>query len=708
MFPHLSKMPEVLMKAKEKNAKEKKNSIFKNAFIVYSAMFKRYPTAIPLVIVYLVCAVTLPFINTLIPALAIKGITSGSAQNFMMNIGIAVSVFCVFTCIKVFCEKKMQLKHTYVRLGVFMVNFLKKAINTDYLNIEPQPKQKIMGKGIQGVSGTYQGAERVSTSALYLLVVMLGVLSYGTVIFMLDWKIIVVMIGMFTFDILLRNHAVKYGDNNRELSTEPWRKMEYLERNAMNVSAGKDTRIFNLKGLFSRHFDSHIKTYKKFRSKYQLLWYYPTISDSAFNFARDWLAYTLLIHKVLSGQIDAAEFTIYIGLVASFSEWIYDVSWNIAELREASHQFNDYHEFMNQKDVFERHEEDASSAGSAACGAAGAGELSGAVACGAVGGARNGSRASEDSPSVTPAQHEPAKCESKSSSSVAHILRSSAKRECSKPPQIEFRHVSFTYEGSDKPVLKDVSFNFRADEKIALVGNNGAGKTTIVKLLCGLYPPTTGEILIDGKSINDIGVEKYQDMISVLFQDTSPIALSIAENIAGCELADMDRERVRTSLKKAGLWEKIDSLSNKEETYITQTLNENGVVLSGGETQKLLLAKAMYKDGPVLILDEPTSALDPIAESRIYEEYNNMAANKTAVFISHRLASTKFCDRILFLDDGQIVEVGTHDELMEKGGKYREIFDIQSHYYKETVAEDADGAGVSSSATENEGATDGR
>jgi ATP-binding cassette subfamily B protein len=684
-------MPEVLMKAKEKNAKEKKNSIFKNAFIVYSAMFKRYPTAIPLVIVYLVCAVTLPFINTLIPALAIKGITSGSAQNFMINIGIAVSVFCVFTCIKVFCEKKMQLKHTYVRLGVFMVNFLKKAINTDYLNIEPQPKQKIMGKGIQGVSGTYQGAERVSTTALYLLVVMLGVLSYGTVIFMLDWKIIAVMIGMFTFDILLRNHAVKYGDNNRELSTEPWRKMGYLERNSMNISAGKDTRIFNLKGLFSRHFDSHIKTYKKFRSKYQLLWYYPTLSDSAFNFARDWLAYTLLIHKVLSGQIDAAEFTIYIGLVASFSEWIYDVSWNFAELREASHQFNDYHEFMNQKDVFERHEESAASSG-----AAGAGERSGAAACGAAGGARNGTRASESAASVPPTPPEP------------------AKRESAKPPQIEFRHVSFTYEGSDKPVLKDVNFNFRANEKIALVGNNGAGKTTIVKLLCGLYPPTTGEILIDGKSINDIGVEKYQDMISVLFQDTSPIALSIAENIAGCELADMDRERVRSSLKEAGLLEKIDSLSNKEETYITQTLNENGVVLSGGETQKLLLAKAMYKDGPVLILDEPTSALDPIAESRIYEEYNNMAANKTAVFISHRLASTKFCDRILFLDDGQIVEEGTHGELMEKGSKYREIFDIQSHYYKESVPEDEEGADASfeadtsSDAGANEEATDGR
>ena len=253
-------------------------------------------------------------------------------------------------------------------------------------------------------------------------------------------------------------------------------------------------------------------------------------------------------------------------------------------------------------------------------------------------------------------------------------------------PSIEFRNVSFTYEGSEKPVLTNVSFKINADEKIALVGNNGAGKTTIVKLLCGLYPPTSGEILIDGKSINDIGVEKYQDMISVLFQDTSPIALSIAENVCGCEPKDVDRKKLQDCLEKAGLLEKVNTLTKKEETYITPILDEKGVVLSGGETQKLLLAKAMYKDGPMLILDEPTSALDPIAESRIYEEYNQLANKKTAVFISHRLASTKFCDRILFLDNGQIVEEGSHDQLMKNGGKYREIFDIQSHYYKEEVS----------------------
>ena len=620
-----------------KTEKEKRNNIFQNAFIVYKAMFKRYPTAIPLVLVYIVISVSLPFINTLIPAMAIKGITSHNLKTFLEYIGIAVAFMCLFSAVKMFCEKKMQMKHTYNRISVFMMNFVKKAINTDYLNIEPQPKQKIMGKGVQGVNGNYEGVERVSTLTLEFIVIILGIFSYGTVIFILDWKILTVTLGMFVADILIRNHAVKYGDSHRESFSEPWRKMNYYERNSMNISAGKDIRIFGLKKLFDYHFESMIKIYKKFRYNYQLRWYYPTISDTAFNFVRDWVAYTLLIHKVLSGQIDAATFTVYLGIIAGFSFYIYDVSLHFANLRDASHQFNDYHAFMNQKDVFEH------------------------------------------------------------SSVISSLDEGISSKDCLvKPdnnnrgtaPSIEFRNVSFTYEGSDKPVLKDVNFKINADEKIALVGNNGAGKTTIVKLLCGLYPPTSGEILIDGKSINDIGVEKYQDMISVLFQDTSPIALSIAENVSGCELEEMDREKVRSCLDKAGLLKKIDKLAKKEETYITQTLDENGVLLSGGETQKLLLAKAMYKDGPMLILDEPTSALDPIAESKIYEEYNQMADKKTAVFISHRLASTKFCDRILFLDKGQIIEEGSHDQLMKKGGKYREIFDIQSHYYRENSAKE--------------------
>ena len=243
-----------------------------------------------------------------------------------------------------------------------------------------------------------------------------------------------------------------------------------------------------------------------------------------------------------------------------------------------------------------------------------------------------------------------------------------------------------------KHILRNVNLELKKGEVTVLVGNNGAGKTTIVKLLCGLYPPVSGQIFVDGKLLWDssMSVKQYMKTISVLFQETNPFALSIAMNVASCDEKDMNRERIKESLKKAGLLEKVDTLIHKEDTYITQELDDDGVQLSGGEIQKLLLAKAIYKDGSLLVLDEPTSALDPIAESKIYEEYNRFANNKTAVFISHRLASTKFCDRILFLENGKIIEEGSHKELMEKGGKYREIFDIQSHYYAESTKDKKD------------------
>ncbi|MBO7136518.1 MAG: ABC transporter ATP-binding protein [Spirochaetaceae bacterium] len=609
------------MKIKKKE-KKKQNSLVKNICIVYSAMFKRYRSAPWLVALYIAVSVAMPFLTTLTPSLAIAGITSGSIRTFLIYSTAAVTAFCVLSALKGFCNAKMMSKHTYTRIGVFMMNFFKKTILTDYLNIEPQPKQKLMGKAVNAVNSDFEGAQNLSRLGLEMIIILFGITIYGTAIFMLDWKILLVMLGMFIADILLRNHAIKFGDDHREDFTEVYRKINYLEKNSLSVSAGKDIRIYQMKDWFQQKFDTLIKASKCFRWKYQLKWYWPTVSDTFFNSLRDILAYSLLIRQVLTAQISIAEFTLYIGIVSGFCEWIYSVSENMAYLKESSHNFNAYNEFMAQKDFFEHSEV---SAGSTTVSAA----------------------------------------------------------EADKAPEIEFRNVGFTYEGSDKPVLKNLNFKIKAGEKIALVGNNGAGKTTIVKLLCGLYPPTSGEILVDGKTIDEIGIDKYQDKISVLFQDTTPISFSIAENVCGCDLNHIDKTRLKESLEKAGIAKKIDSLPKKENSYITQTLDDEGIMLSGGETQKLLLAKAMYKNGAFLILDEPTSALDPLAESKIYEEYNSMAENKTSLFISHRLASTKFCDRIMFLDDGQIAEVGSHDELIKKGGKYREIFDIQSHYYQE-------------------------
>lgn len=247
---------------------------------------------------------------------------------------------------------------------------------------------------------------------------------------------------------------------------------------------------------------------------------------------------------------------------------------------------------------------------------------------------------------------------------------------------IEFRDVSFRYDEDGKDILSHLSFHIHSGEKVALVGNNGAGKTTIVKLICGFYLPTEGEVLINGISTKDYDMDEYGKLISPVFQDGFMSAFTVAMNVAGGKKNNIDRERIRRRLKDADIWEKIDSLENKEDTYITQTLERGGVNFSGGEIQKLLIARALYKDGKCLILDEPTSALDPIAESSIYEQYNKMTKEKTSIFISHRLASTRFCDEILYLENGTVTERGTHGELLSLHGAYAKMFEIQSHYYR--------------------------
>ncbi len=250
--------------------------------------------------------------------------------------------------------------------------------------------------------------------------------------------------------------------------------------------------------------------------------------------------------------------------------------------------------------------------------------------------------------------------------------------------KIELKDVWYKYEGAEDYTLKGVNLTIDAGESLALVGINGAGKTTLVKLICGMYVPAKGEILVNGRPISDYNIEEYYSMISAVFQEIRAVAFTIFEFVAS---VDMERATARedavAAMKAAGIWEKIESLPNGMDTHLQKGIYEDGVDLSGGELQKLVLARAIYKDGSILVLDEPTAALDPIAENNLYLKYRELTKGKTSVYISHRFASTRFCDRIVLLGDGVVQESGSHDELMKLDGQYAYMFGVQSKYYKE-------------------------
>lgn len=601
------------MKQKKSDQIEKKNSMIKNIGIAIGAWIKKYPSSLLIIPMYLCFRVVNPFLYSLLSSKVIGAITQGDVKNYLCVIAeILVALAVCGAGINVL-GSFMQAQKVYTRLGAFGGKIFRKALRTDYQNVELQQNIKLMGKGVRALSGNSNGPEELMSQTINIAVIILGIGSYGTMILLIDWKILVAIFVMFISNVLFQTHAIKYADKHREEGSEIWRKRDYVRDKSMNISAGKDIRIYQMRAWFHKLLNNFVRDYRDYERRLSVRWYYGTISDCLLNAVRDILAYAILIKRVLEGQIDIATFTLYIGLIDAFSSWIYSLSNSLNNLRRASHEFNDYFDFMNLPE-------------------------------------RN--RMSEQ----------------------VKINTDSA-------PEITFKNVGFKYAGAEKSTLHNLNFTIHSGEKIALVGNNGAGKTTIVKLLTGLYSNTEGEILVNGIPINQLSLDEYQDNISVLFQDTVPMAFSIKENVSSVDAEKTDNQKVAIALEKAGLKEKVDSLKNKDETYLTQNLDDEGILLSGGETQKLLLAKAIYKNGNFLILDEPTSALDPLAESKIYEEYNEMAADKTAVFISHRLASTKFCDKIMFLDNGQIAEFGTHEELMALGGKYKEMFDIQSQYY---------------------------
>lgn len=248
--------------------------------------------------------------------------------------------------------------------------------------------------------------------------------------------------------------------------------------------------------------------------------------------------------------------------------------------------------------------------------------------------------------------------------------------------EIIFDHVSFRYPGSNTNVFTDLNFTIHKGERLAIVGVNGAGKSTLVKLMTGLFEPTDGHIYINGTDVREYKKRELYDLYSAVFQDVNVLAFTLRENVA-CKSVGVEDERVKEALDKVGLWNKVQGFEKGLDQMMLKIIDENGTDFSGGERQKLSIARGLYKDAPMVIMDEPTAALDALAEAEIYESFSSLVEGKTAVYISHRLASTRFCDKIALFDKTGLKEYGSHEELMERRGAYYEMFTVQGKYYQE-------------------------
>lgn len=609
------------MREKKINNKKRKYSSFSNLIYIYKKIWKYDKKIIGYSVLEVIFAVITGFGAILLPAIIIKMLEKNIELYTM--IWQIIFIFCMYgviSGISTYLATRNTYQYIEFRAGYLMQLEFRKVMSIDYDNYEKEKTQKLIENGTMAIQGNNIGIEGILHKSVLIAIEIIGLVLYSLLLSEVNIFIILLLLGISVIQFISFKIANKYEMKNKEKKAELEVTKSYLDRQTNEVSAGKDIRIYQLQHWLTSKYKKANEKYQSLVAKERIRYFANDLIGLVLQLFRDIICYGYLILLLKNGQLLVSDFVLYIGLVTSFAAYFNEITTNITEV-ERCQKMTDY--FREILDIKNRN--------------------------------HYGDGKKLDSDEAT--------------------------------FEIEFSHVTFSYQSCDdkeeKKVLDDVSFTMKKGEKIALVGINGAGKTTIVKLICGFYKPTSGNIYINGIDINDLDIDDYYSYLAVVFQDAFTFSFTIAENVT-CEIEDKyNKEKCINALKKSGLWDKIEKLPKQENTYLNKDIEEDGIQLSGGELQKLMLARALYKDCKLLLLDEPTAALDAIAENKMYEKYEEVISGKTALFISHRLASTRFCNKILFLENGKITEEGTHDELMTLDREYAHMFNVQSQYYKE-------------------------
>lgn len=449
--------------------------------------------------------------------------------------------------------------------------------------------------------------------------------------------LLILVISWLRFDLINRASVFEKEECENKAAKEQMASYQYQSDTA-DFAFGKDIRLFRMQAPLYRLLQNYTNRLNRRAQKAQNRYAGNYAAGDILEFIQELVTYGLLFYKVLAAEMSVADFTLYLGSIHSAAAALNEIFGKVIRINKESLHINDFREFLERGE-----------------------------SAPASGGMLEKSTFKKDCQACEEAYGQGEVCSRKQESGY----------------KIEFDHVSFKYPGSETYALKDLTATLQAGEKLAVVGLNGAGKSTFVKLLCRLYEPSEGNIYLNGKNIAEYALGDYWELIAPVFQEDESFAFSVAQNVAMQDRKLRDEGRVDAALAEADLLEKVRELPKGADTYLYKNLEDDGVDFSGGQKQKLMLARALYKAAPIIVLDEPTAALDAIAEAKSYENFNAMAGGRTCVYISHRLSSTKFCDAIAMFENGRLVEYGNHDSLMEKQGKYAELFRVQAQYYKE-------------------------
>jgi len=513
----------------------------------------------------------------------------------------------------------------------FIKKMKEKTMRVRYENLENPRYLNEFWRVTSATSDIEFGVQGILVQMFILSANGVSSLFYLSILGRLNILISLLLIVNIYMVYLIRSRASKF-EVETSKNASPFGRRQYYLTNVMgNLAYGKDIRIYGLSNfLLDKLLDNH-KSRRDIDVTIQKHHYWADLAESFFSCIRDIIIYSYLIFCVLKGRISIADFTMCFMTVATLTITLEHVFEDVAFIKGDLFRIEEMKTFL--------------------------------------------ALPNEEDP-VMPAD-----------GSDAHSLYIKVEEGNIPVPEAEnyeitFQHVTFRYPGANQNVYTDFNFTIKAGKKLAIVGINGAGKTTLVKLVTRLYDPTEGQILLNGIDIRQFALLDYRRILTAVFQDINLFAMSLKENIT-CVDDAYDEKRLLSSLEDAGLMPFIKQHGENLDIPLTRYLYDKGVDVSGGEKQKIGIARALYKNGKIMVFDEPTAALDANAEYTLYHKLAEISKGKTLMFISHRLASTRFCDEIALVDGGRVAELGTHEELLEKRGMYYQMFNAQKKYYEE-------------------------